>query len=61
MPLVVPLTLVRHHVRMHDVEYLRGQSYLDPHPRDLATWASDSKVPRRAALARPAPGNAPKP
>jgi uncharacterized protein YbgA (DUF1722 family)/uncharacterized protein YbbK (DUF523 family) len=35
VPLVVPLTLVRHHVRVADVEYLRGQTYLEPHPREL--------------------------
>ena len=35
VPLVVPLTLIRHHVRVHDVEYLAGQTYLDPHPREL--------------------------
>jgi uncharacterized protein YbgA (DUF1722 family)/uncharacterized protein YbbK (DUF523 family) len=35
VPLVVPITLIRHHVRMHDVEYLRGQIYLEPHPREL--------------------------
>jgi uncharacterized protein YbgA (DUF1722 family) len=35
MPLVVPLTLVRHHVRAHAVEYLAGQTYLEPHPREL--------------------------
>ncbi len=34
-PLVVPLTLIRHHVRDHAVEYLAGQTYLDPHPREL--------------------------
>jgi uncharacterized protein YbgA (DUF1722 family)/uncharacterized protein YbbK (DUF523 family) len=36
VPLVVPITLIRHHVRRHDVTYLREQSYLDPHPRELA-------------------------
>ena len=36
VPLVVPITLIRHHVRRHDVEYLRDQVYLDPHPRELA-------------------------
>ena len=36
LPLVVPLTLVRHHVRQHDVSYLAGQVYLDPHPRELS-------------------------
>jgi uncharacterized protein YbgA (DUF1722 family) len=35
VPLVVPLTLVRHHVRRLDVEYLKGQAYLDPHPKEL--------------------------
>ena len=35
VPLVVPLTLLRHHVRIHDVSYLAGQSYLEPHPREL--------------------------
>jgi uncharacterized protein YbgA (DUF1722 family)/uncharacterized protein YbbK (DUF523 family) len=34
-PLVVPLTLVRHHVRRFDVAYLKGQTYLDPHPKEL--------------------------
>lgn len=34
-PLIVPLTLLRHHVRAHDVACLAGQSYLDPHPREL--------------------------
>jgi len=35
VPLVVPLTLMRHFVRMHDVEYLAGQTYLEPHPKEL--------------------------
>jgi uncharacterized protein YbgA (DUF1722 family) len=35
VPLVVPLTLVRHHVRVHDVAYLAGQVYLEPHPKEL--------------------------
>jgi uncharacterized protein YbgA (DUF1722 family)/uncharacterized protein YbbK (DUF523 family) len=35
VPLVVPITLLRHHVRMHDVSYLEGQTYLEPHPREL--------------------------
>jgi uncharacterized protein YbgA (DUF1722 family) len=34
-PLIVPITLIRHHVRRHDVAYLRDQVYLDPHPREL--------------------------
>jgi uncharacterized protein YbgA (DUF1722 family) len=35
VPLVVPLTLIRHYVRRHDIRYLAGQRYLDPHPREL--------------------------
>jgi uncharacterized protein YbgA (DUF1722 family) len=35
VPLVVPLTLIRHHVRAHDVTYLAGQAYLAPHPKEL--------------------------
>ena len=35
VPLVVPLTLLRHHVRAHGVAYLAGQTYLEPHPREL--------------------------
>ena len=35
VPLVVPLTLLRHHARTHQVDYLLGQTYLEPHPREL--------------------------
>ena len=35
VPLVVPMTLLRHHVRMLDVTYLSGQTYLQPHPKEL--------------------------
>ena len=35
VPLVVPLTLIRHYVRRFDVGYLKGQVYLDPHPKEL--------------------------
>jgi uncharacterized protein YbgA (DUF1722 family)/uncharacterized protein YbbK (DUF523 family) len=35
VPLVVPLTLLRHHVRAHNLDYLAGQTYLEPHPREL--------------------------
>ena len=35
VPLVVPVTLLRHHVRVHDVTYLAGQVYLEPHPREM--------------------------
>jgi uncharacterized protein YbgA (DUF1722 family) len=36
VPLIVPLTLIRHHVRVHAIEYLAQQSYLEPHPHELA-------------------------
>ena len=35
VPLVVPLTLVRHHVRRLEVAYLAEQTYLNPHPKEL--------------------------
>jgi len=35
IPLVVPITLLRHHVRVHAIDYLAGQVYLEPHPREL--------------------------
>ena len=35
VPLVVPLTLIRHYVRALDDSYLAGQTYLEPHPREL--------------------------
>jgi uncharacterized protein YbgA (DUF1722 family)/uncharacterized protein YbbK (DUF523 family) len=35
VPLVVPITLIGHHVRMLDVTYLAGQTYLQPHPKEL--------------------------
>jgi uncharacterized protein YbgA (DUF1722 family)/uncharacterized protein YbbK (DUF523 family) len=35
VPLVVPVTLTRHYVRRLSVEYLAGQVYLEPHPKEL--------------------------
>ncbi|OPL14870.1 MAG: hypothetical protein AVO39_08570 [delta proteobacterium MLS_D] len=35
VPLVVPLTLVRHYVRKYDEPYLKEQVYLEPHPLEL--------------------------
>lgn len=35
VPLVVPITLIRHYVRLRRVPYLAGQRYLEPHPREL--------------------------
>ena len=36
VPLVVPITLMRHHVKRVGAPYLEGQVYLEPHPRELA-------------------------
>ncbi len=35
IPLIVPLTMLRHYVIKHDIEYLRDQYYLAPHPLEL--------------------------
>ena len=35
VPLVVPLTLIAHFVRKLEVDYLRDQIYLNPHPKEL--------------------------
>ncbi len=35
IPLVVPVTLIRHHAHLNDVEYLVGQTFLEPHPKEL--------------------------
>jgi len=35
VPLIVPITLLRHHVRANGVEYLASQVYLSPHPAEL--------------------------
>lgn len=35
VPLVVPLTLVRHYARALEVQYLQDQVYLDPTPKEL--------------------------
>jgi uncharacterized protein YbgA (DUF1722 family)/uncharacterized protein YbbK (DUF523 family) len=34
-PLIVPLTLIRHHARRFGTAYLLGQVWLDPHPKEL--------------------------
>jgi uncharacterized protein YbgA (DUF1722 family) len=33
--LIVPLTLIKHYVRVFDVHYIRDQVYLNPHPKEL--------------------------
>lgn len=35
VPLIVPITLVRHYVRKYDVAYAADQIYLEPHPKEL--------------------------
>ena len=35
VPLIVPITLVTHHVARLDVAYLADQVYLSPHPKEL--------------------------
>lgn len=35
VPLIVPITLLRFLVTAHDAEYVKGQLYLEPHPREL--------------------------
>jgi len=35
VPLVVPLTLLKHHVRRHEAAYVLDQIYLNPHPKEL--------------------------
>jgi uncharacterized protein YbgA (DUF1722 family)/uncharacterized protein YbbK (DUF523 family) len=35
LPLIVPVTLLRHHVRKQDIGYLKDQVYLEPHPYEL--------------------------
>ena len=35
VPLVVPLTLIAHYVRLLDIPYLKNQVYLNPHPKEL--------------------------
>jgi uncharacterized protein YbgA (DUF1722 family)/uncharacterized protein YbbK (DUF523 family) len=36
LPLVVPVTLLKHYVRCFSEPYLEGQIYLNPHPKELA-------------------------
>jgi uncharacterized protein YbgA (DUF1722 family)/uncharacterized protein YbbK (DUF523 family) len=35
VPLIVPLTLVKHYVSMLDIKYIQNQVYLNPHPKEL--------------------------
>jgi uncharacterized protein YbgA (DUF1722 family)/uncharacterized protein YbbK (DUF523 family) len=35
VPLIVPVTLIRHYVRKYDVPYLKRQVFLNPHPVEV--------------------------
>lgn len=35
IPLIVPITLMRHYSKKYQVEYLQGQLYLEPSPKEL--------------------------
>jgi len=35
LPLIVPITLLKHHLRHHPQSYLEEQSYLSPYPEEL--------------------------
>ena len=35
VPLIVPLTLVKHYLRKHDITYVLNQTYLNPSPKEL--------------------------
>ncbi len=36
LPLIVPVTLLKHYIRRFGEPYLEGQIYLSPHPKELA-------------------------
>lgn len=35
IPLIAPITLMRHYTKKYDVEYLKDQIYLEPNPKEL--------------------------
>lgn len=35
LPLIVPLTLMRHYIHKFDVPYIQDQVYINPHPKEL--------------------------
>lgn len=35
VPLIVPITLIKHYINKFDLHYLRDQVYLNPHPKEL--------------------------
>lgn len=36
IPLIVPITLLSHYIKIYDVPYVKDQYYLQPHPADLS-------------------------
>ena len=40
VPLAVPLTLLKHYIKVHEIPYVEDQFYLDPHPHDLSLRTS---------------------
>jgi len=35
IPLIVPITLLKHYINKYDQKYLKQQVYLSPHPAQL--------------------------
>ena len=35
VPLIVPLTLIKHYIHIHHVPYVQDQVYVNPHPKEL--------------------------
>lgn len=35
VPLIVPITLLSHYIRLHGIKYVENQVYLNPHPKEL--------------------------
>jgi uncharacterized protein YbgA (DUF1722 family)/uncharacterized protein YbbK (DUF523 family) len=35
VPLIVPITLVKHYVQRYRIDYVRNQVYLNPHPKEM--------------------------
>lgn len=35
IPLIVPITLLKHYIEKHNIEYIKDQTYLSPHPKEL--------------------------
>jgi len=40
VPVIVPITLIKHYARVLKIDYLMDQSYLSPHPKELALRSS---------------------